>query len=193
MKLATPSSVPSTTVRSYLTLFLLLHGICVAAALTGQFSTARLHQRLVRTLSVYLQPLHLDPGEAWQWRAPCRLVLQSGESAASPIIAFNSAVWTLEAQRQRTLAGNFARAQENEELSAALARTCGQALLKQHELSAGTLFVQRRAPTATRFSADPADQPLYAGYVWMAADGQVRLLKRAQLPDAAPLSTEVAP
>jgi hypothetical protein len=183
---ASPSfqSSPSDTTKSVLTLWILLHGICVATALVGMVNDALLVKKLVRTFAVYLQPLHLDPGTSWRGENAhyfiALLPSTTNNSPASPIIVSEG--------RITQIAATVAQRGEQEELQAVLAKSLGGSLLRHHRLTSGRLQFRRQKTSAAEDSIDESELA-YEADVWFGDDGTLYLQKHVDAPDGAPTAT----
>jgi hypothetical protein len=180
--------------KSLVSLLLWVHFLCLAAAFTGMFNPTRLHQRLVRTLSVYLQPLHLDPADTWQPTATNYFFTLLPSHSQTATQSNPLATIVLSGGRWAKLASSVERYSENEEWPALVGKSVSKALLREHQLSAGQLQVRRWKASATSVEIQKNDfeksEVLYEADVWLSEDGELQLLKHIRTPDAAPALEE---
>lgn len=205
------------TLRSIVSLLIVLHLLCVGFVFSANTNPSALQQRLAGVLGPYTQLLHLDPGGARLHFtgggemgedyvivvAPRRSDGSAGESEAVRIPG-NEARGTADRWRAAYLAHEMSSYAERDELIALFAKSIGRRVMQDQGFDHVFVRVLHKSSQpldlSTLLPGFPADNPdaepyydqVYEAEVWIDEDQQTQVLKRASGLNAAPTSQGAA-
>jgi hypothetical protein len=192
--------------RSFVSLGLLLHLLCVGFVYSANVNASRLQQRLAGIFAPYTQLLHLDPGgvrlqftDGSQDSDDHLLLvapkLSDGSLGEAEAVRIPDDESRLLAQRRRLLSLNndvAAYSAEREDLAALLAQSIGQYAMRQKQFDHVVVSVVHPAVQSLYDDISPeersAEFTVYEAEVWQDEDGVVHTQKRATGLGAAPTS-----
>jgi hypothetical protein len=208
-----PPAVPTPTVRSFVSLALVLHLVCIGFVFSANVNPSLLQQRLAGILGPYTQLLHLDPGLAkvqFTDGTPATedyvIVvvprMSDGAAAEADQVRLPGSEPRFSPQRWRAaaLAREMGAYTPRDELIALFARAIGAQVMQDKGLDHVYVRVLHKASQPLNlaellpgFPPDDPDAPpyfdqIYEAEVWIDEDGDVQVLKRATGRDAAPTS-----
>jgi hypothetical protein len=214
----TPSrSLRDPTLRSLVSLLIVLHLLCVGFVFSANTNPSALQQRLAGVLGPYTQLLHLDPGGArLQFTGSGELsddhvivvVPKRSDGSADETEAVripgSETRGTADRWRATMLANEMGAYAEREELIALFAKSIGRRVMQDrgfdHVFVRVLHKVAQPLDLSTLLPGFPADDPdaapyfslVYEAEVWIDEDQQVQVLKRASGLNAAPTSQGAA-
>jgi hypothetical protein len=201
-----PQELRDPLLRSFVSLGLLLHLLCVSFVYSANVNASRLQQRLAGIFAPYTQLLHLDPGGVrlqftdGSQESDDHLILvapklSDGSLGEAEAVRIPDEEPRLLAQRRRLLALNndvAAYSAEREDLAALLAQSIGQYVMRQKQFDHVVVSVVHPAVQSLYDDISPEERSLeftvYEAEVWQDEDGIVHTQKRATGLGAAPTS-----
>jgi hypothetical protein len=223
MSSTTPPSIPdrgpSATLRSTVSLFLVIHFFCVLVVLAATNIPSRLQLRLVAIFAPYTELLALDPGpfsslyltHGGDDDEDAILVIDLYPSGELPVsqqqllktvtLPSGGSPWLGERQRAIALARQLARDAEDDDLSAEITKPVGARVMRENNARRAVVRCVRRLSQPLRletlYREFPADNPTAAAYdrvmyeadVWIDEDGRPQAQRRVAAAEAAPRRT----
>jgi hypothetical protein len=196
------------TLRSFVSLALVLHLVCVGFVYSANVNASRLQQRLAGIFAPYTQLLHLDPGgvrlqftdgstDSDDHQIMVARKLEDGSISASEVLQLPSANDHHLGERRRLLALSndlAAYARMRDDLAAALAKSIGESVMRTQNWDHVVVSVRHQGAQPLYDDVSPeersVDATLYEAEVWVDEDGNVQSQKRATGPGAAPAARE---
>jgi hypothetical protein len=202
-----PVELANPTLRSFVSLALLLHLLCVAFVFSANVDPSRLQRRLAGVLAPYTQLLHLDPGGArlqfTDGREPSDdhiLIvaekMSDGATADADAVRFPPQAAAMSPQRRRLLgvASEMAAFAEDDSLAALFARSVGASVMRSQGWDHVIVRVEHKGPQPlyddTPEIERSSDYVVYEAEVWLDEDGELQVQKRTTGLQAAPTSRE---
>jgi hypothetical protein len=201
----TATTLVDPTVKSLVSLGIVIHLFCLAFVLSSNVNPSRLQERICSTLAVYTRTLHLEPGLVlFQFTDGTSLsdnhVLEFSPPDGKTLAAFpeNESRWGLERQRFSAIAFEIASFAERDDIAGYYAKALGGRLLretKQEHLRLNCIHKISQPLDLTMLDPKlPPEDPnakeyyesVYEAEVWRDEDGELNVQKRSTGRDAAP-------
>jgi hypothetical protein len=212
MSKSTPAIASSveinSTTSSVVSLWLVLHILCVVCVLSASVNPSALQNRLATVFAPYSQTLHLHPGDV---RFPIVssdalsdehfLVLETQSGTTKVRLPDQESTLGLERQRLTAICTGVAYFAERDELAGYYARAVGGKLLRELQQNRAVIrCVQKLSQPMDLAYLEPGFPPdnpdaseyfytVYEAEVWIDEDGELNLQKRSVGRNAAPTAT----
>jgi len=180
--------------RSFVSLVLLVHLLCIAFVYSANVNPSRLQVRLAGVLAPYTQLLHLDPGGArlqftdGSERSDDHVVtvarkLSDGSASQADAVRLPADEPRLSGERRRllTIAGEMADYVERDDLIAHFAKAIGASVMRQKEWDHVIVTVAHQGAQPLDDDVVPEDRStdyvVYEAEVWTDEDGELQVQK----------------
>ncbi len=192
---------PSGTVRTYVSLWLVIHLFCVGVALSTTSTMSPMHVRLRQVLNPYTQLLHLD-GNGVQWAVNdggeldvahyFEIELTDGPHRGE-IIVLPDRGWSVGQQRKRfrrigRAVAYYAQVVDNDNAAALIAGRIAAPIVRQYEATRAILRC-RSYPSLDSLKEPSPRHEVYVANVIIKGD-EVAVIKASATGLSAPLKTE---